>query len=447
MSRRKQQRESANPHEQATQTTNEKILKDCYDLYTSQDHGLVKCAEELGLTVLVPRRKITVLLIGNHSAGKSSFINWYIEEHVLKTGVAIETQGFAFVTSGKKRESLTGNATLKLYPHFKELEKLEGVVNYLTTEVSTSRQKKFGMVVFVDTPGLVDGDMKYPFNVDDSIVWLGGLADLIFVFFDPMGQALCRRTLNVVERLNEKYTDRIKFYLSKSDTAGTETDRQKVMVQITQELCKRPGLNRAGFEMPTIFVPSLTEKQPRCENQIDELCQEVEKTINQAVQTTLNTLEKDCNTITQEIDRRLDQDRQRVSTNCCGLVKGYFLGLASFCLLQLLIVVTVNKDTLTTIIRQFLGEEGTLVMKELIAQTQAVWQLLPSTYSLVVLTVLILVFLYLASVTVRSKPTLSRREKKDLLARKEHIIKNVRPVKERLYQNYLKQSISAADLY
>ena len=64
-----------------------------------------------------------------------------------------------------------------------------GVVNYLSTEVSTSRQKKFGMVVFVDTPGLVDGDMKYPFNVDDSIVWLGrcgcvlgcGCDDVIFV--------------------------------------------------------------------------------------------------------------------------------------------------------------------------------------------------------------------------------------------------------------------------
>ena len=33
-------------------------------------------------------------------------VGTYIEEHVLKTGVAIETQGFAFVTSGKKRESL-----------------------------------------------------------------------------------------------------------------------------------------------------------------------------------------------------------------------------------------------------------------------------------------------------------------------------------------------------
>ena len=30
-----------------------------------------------------------------------------MEEHVQKAGVAIETQGFTFVTSGKKRETLT----------------------------------------------------------------------------------------------------------------------------------------------------------------------------------------------------------------------------------------------------------------------------------------------------------------------------------------------------
>ena len=30
----------------------------------------------------------------------------------------------------------------------------------------------------------------------------------------------------MLERLNDKYTDHIKFYLSKSDTAGSETDRQ-----------------------------------------------------------------------------------------------------------------------------------------------------------------------------------------------------------------------------
>ena len=37
----------------------------------------------------------------------SLFFYRYIEEHVQRTGVAIETQGFTFVTSGRKRESLT----------------------------------------------------------------------------------------------------------------------------------------------------------------------------------------------------------------------------------------------------------------------------------------------------------------------------------------------------
>jgi uncharacterized protein YmfQ (DUF2313 family) len=41
-----------------------------------------------------------------------------------------------------------------------------------------------------------------------------------------MGQALCKRTLNIVEKLNEKHGDRLRFYLSKADEAGGESDRQ-----------------------------------------------------------------------------------------------------------------------------------------------------------------------------------------------------------------------------
>ena len=43
-------------------------------------------------------------------------------------------------------------------------------------------------MTFVDTPGLVDGDMNYPFDVNQAMLWLGDLVDLIFVFFDPIGQ-------------------------------------------------------------------------------------------------------------------------------------------------------------------------------------------------------------------------------------------------------------------
>ena len=48
-----------------------------------------------------------------------------------------------------------------------------GVTAYLGTEVITSREKQFGLVTFVDTPGLVDGDMKYPFDVEQTLIWLG----------------------------------------------------------------------------------------------------------------------------------------------------------------------------------------------------------------------------------------------------------------------------------
>lgn len=54
----------------------------------------------------------------------------------------------------------------------------------------------------------------------------GDLCDLMLVFFDPMGQALCKRTLNIVESLNETHGDRLRFYLSKADEAGGESDRQ-----------------------------------------------------------------------------------------------------------------------------------------------------------------------------------------------------------------------------
>lgn len=59
--------------------------------------------------------------------------------------------------------------------------------------------------------------------------------------------------------------------------------RQRVMMQIVQELCKRPGLNRTGFDMPTIYIPN-PNKTVRCVNQIDDVCRDVEKTINQTIQ-------------------------------------------------------------------------------------------------------------------------------------------------------------------
>ncbi|XP_052247056.1 uncharacterized protein LOC127855478 [Dreissena polymorpha] len=448
MSGKVRQKTSANAADSATQNINEKILKECHGLYTDPESGLVKIGESLNLTLLTPRKKITVLLLGNHSAGKSSFINWYVEEHIQRTGVAIETQGFTFVTSGRKRESLTGNATLHLYPHFEPLRQIEGVTDYLSTEISTSKQKKFSLVTFVDTPGLVDGDMKYPFDVNKAILWLGDLADLIFVFFDPIGQALCKRTLNIVEALSEKHADRLKFYLSKADEAGLESDRQRVMMQIVQELCKRPGLNRTGFDMPTIYVPSMNQKQSRCVNQIEEVCREIEKTINGTIQSTLNSLERDCDLIAKTVEKNIETDRKVCSDNLRARVRGAtygFLGmLLPFLLLAMFLISTKNK-----ILVSVLGKDVMEALTTYLGPLTAAFNTIPREYTMYVLGGIIglaLLMLLIAKLVSRTQTTMSRKQRKVLLEMKDYVQTIVKTKKQTLYSDYLKQSVAEHDL-
>lgn len=68
--------------------------------------------------------------------------------------------------------------------------------------------------------------MKYPFDINETILCLGDLSDLIFVFFDPVGLALCKRTLSLAEKLTEKHGNKIHLYLAKADESGSEVDRQ-----------------------------------------------------------------------------------------------------------------------------------------------------------------------------------------------------------------------------
>ncbi|XP_060945822.1 uncharacterized protein si:ch211-11k18.4 [Limanda limanda] len=449
MSGRVKNRSAANAEALAGSVScDERILRDCHQLYADPDSGLIKVAASVGVKLLAPRKKITVMLMGNHSAGKSSFINWYVEEHIQRTGVAIETQGFSFITSGRKRESLTGNATLHLYPHFKPLQEFKGVSEYLSTEICTSRQKRFSLVTFVDSPGLVDGDMKYPFDVDDVLMWLGDLCDLILVFFDPMGQALCKRTLNIVECLNERHGDRLHFYLSKADEAGGESDRQRVMMQIVQELCKRPGLNKCGFDMPTIYIPN-PNKPSRCVNQIEEVCRAIEKTINHTVQNALNSLEKDCELISEAVTDTLINDRQTAIENRRARCKSCFLTLLGFtvpmALLALLVLGILSKELLDVA----LGKEGTqalsLYLNPIVKmfESLSMEQQLYGCGGLIFLSFLLLI---VARYSFRTRPTMSGKQKRQLQEKLEYVQEVVKNKKKLLYEEYLRQSVSDQDM-
>ncbi|KAJ8364383.1 hypothetical protein SKAU_G00132140 [Synaphobranchus kaupii] len=395
----------------------ERILRDCNQIYTDADSGLISIAQTVGLALLPPRKKITVMLMGNHSAGKSSFINW-------------ERQRFTSTL-------ISNNCRIS-----------KGVSEYLTTEICTSRQKRFSLVTFVDTPGLVDGYMKYPFDVDQAILWLGSVCDLILVFFDPMGQALCKRTLNIVEKLNECQGEKLRFYMSKADEAGSDSDRQRVLMQIVQELCKRPGLNKCGFDMPTIYIPN-PNKPSRCVNQIEEVCKTIEKTINQTVQITLNSLEKDCEVVTWVVTDKLITDRHLSADNSQSHCIGCMLGLLGFFLLLLLLAVLLLGSLSKPVLQMILGEEGTEALKPYLVPVMKALLSVPIQHQLYCCGGLVMVcvtLFLLAYLAFRTHPTMSGWQKRQLKEKLDYVEEMVKKKKKKLYEDYLRQSVGEHDM-
>jgi len=432
----KSTRKSSSP-----QAVTERILAECHEIYTDEENGLLGIAKSLDHELMAPRKKITVMLIGNHSAGKSSFINWYIEEHIQRTGVAIETQGFTIVTSGRKRETLTGNATCHLYPHFKPLTKIEGMMNYIHTEVTTSLKKKSGLIHFCDTPGLVDGDMKYPFDVNEAILWMSDLADLVLVFFDPIGQALCKRTLDVVEALSEENSEKLRFFLSKADEAGDESDRQRVLMQIVQELCRRPSLNQTCFDMPTIYI-NKDDKPKRCVNQIQHVCEEISKTINMTLQKTLNQLEVDCEQIQTLVDEKIEIDNENKMHNVKANVQ--FLACAVFVFLMPIISICnlISSQMCST------ATSGLCAYLDSVSSypdpiNGFVHLLGPDNrhYALGAVVIVLGGAVAMLKYSFATKPTLTRRDKKMFEAQAKYVREQVLPKKETLYKEYLTDSV------
>eukprot|EP01047_Picozoa_sp_COSAG01_P020719 COSAG01_NODE_1184_length_11346_cov_58.600249_10_plen_291_part_00 len=280
-------RTKAKPDESGVLTAEEKILKEVHEAYVQdgaeEEVPLRTVMEALGLKCLVPRKRVNVMLVGNHSAGKSSFVNWYIDEDIQKTGVAIETSGFTIVHSGRKKDVWKGDASIEYFEWLDGVDAVgEQVVANIRTEICSSKARQFTSVNFIDSPGLTDGTMEYPYPVAKVIMFFAEHCDLVLVFFDPIGQALVERTMGVVEQLNDTYPDKVSYYCSKADTITDANDRQKVLIQITQNVSGRIK-NPHTFDIPTIYLPNDETSAEDIPNNIFQICELIDTTISGAL--------------------------------------------------------------------------------------------------------------------------------------------------------------------
>jgi predicted GTPase len=123
--------------------------------------------------IRAPEKQLYVMILGNHSAGKSSFINWYIDDKIQDTKVSIETIEINMIMHGQKHSELLGHNCMRQLPFLKELydkktktERYPGLLKNLSIKTSPSTSRNFQNMVFIDTPGLADGGLQYKFDVE-----------------------------------------------------------------------------------------------------------------------------------------------------------------------------------------------------------------------------------------------------------------------------------------
>ena len=143
-----------------------------------------------------------VLVLGNHSSGKSSFINYVVGREVQATGVAPTDDGFTVIQPGKEDAdrdgaSFIGDPGLGFGP----LRAFgPAFMNHFNLKVRSDLATQ--SMILVDSPGMIDSPATLHTRLDHSTAadrstaergydflrvtrWLAEHADVVLLFFDP----------------------------------------------------------------------------------------------------------------------------------------------------------------------------------------------------------------------------------------------------------------------
>lgn len=130
-----------------------------------------------------------VLFLGNHSSGKSSFINHLLGgAPVQDVGIAPTDDAFTFLIYGEEEREVVGPGALELLPA--ELTALNDFGPELVQRirVKVRRRDILKSVTLVDSPGMIDASEKSisrGYDFFGTIKFLAEISDLVLMMFDP----------------------------------------------------------------------------------------------------------------------------------------------------------------------------------------------------------------------------------------------------------------------
>ncbi len=201
--------------------------------------------------------KPLVLVIGNYSSGKSTFINEFIGQEIQRTGQAPTDDAFTILTAPNEGESpgdLTGSTLVadESLP-FTGLRRFgERLLSHLVMKRIESERLKD--IAIIDTPGMLDSvteqDRGYDFL--GVVGELARLSDLIVLMFDPHKAGTIKETYKVL-RITlpvSSEEDRVLFVLNRID----ECENLEDLVRTYGTLCWNLSQMTGRKDIPRIFL-------------------------------------------------------------------------------------------------------------------------------------------------------------------------------------------------
>jgi len=209
------------------------------------------------------KRPPLVLMLGNHSSGKSTFINYLLGKHVQKTGVAPTDDDFTIITHGDVEDDRDGPSVVS-NPDL-PYEGLRHFGDQLVTHIRLKLRDVdlLRNVTLIDSPGMIDeakAESGRGFDYPGVVRWFAERADLVLVFFDPDKPGTTGETLQVFNKSLSGIDHKLLIIMNKMDQFRNLHD----FARACGALCWNLGKVIQRKDLPLIyntFVP--IEGQPK----------------------------------------------------------------------------------------------------------------------------------------------------------------------------------------